>query len=257
MHIDALFARRTPFGGPIVHGSLLDARCPRLPAGRGARRVSAGSRFRLAARFGPARRSRRKRGTTVTGTRGRCGCPAAARRSSESSHGRRQFPDRSFGLPRQRPGGRCAASRLPRTRAMDRPGAKALQGPTKPAPALAEIARQRNAGAIDPVLVEALGWASYVVGMELPGLHGLFAAAKLSALERVAGGDAAGQLFAPHSRARPANRVAPARRRPRDSARRDSGGRARVFHASGASGAERRRASSRRARAPHRAAPWS
>ena len=119
-------------------------------------------------------------------------------------------------------------------------GYEGVAGAYESGPALAEIARHRNAGAINPVLVEALGWASYVVGMEIPGLHGLFAAAKLSVLEPVAGGGAAGQYSL---------RIREHDARTEwllldgvlyDSARRDSGGRARVLHASGASGAERR-----------------
>ena len=70
-----------------------------------------------------------------------------------------------------------------------------IEGAYAPAPALAEIARDFDAGALDQALVEALAWASYVVGMELPGLHGIFAAAKLSILERVAAGSATGRYL--------------------------------------------------------------
>ena len=49
-----------------------------------------------------------------------------------------------------------------------------------PGPELAELARSWGAGDLDPRLLAALAWASYVVGMELPGLHSLFAGVKLS-----------------------------------------------------------------------------
>ena len=48
-----------------------------------------------------------------------------------------------------------------------------------PGPELAELARSWDAGDLDPRLLAALAWASYVVGMELPGLHSLFAGVKL------------------------------------------------------------------------------
>ena len=49
-----------------------------------------------------------------------------------------------------------------------------------PGPELAELARSWDAGELDPRLLAALAWASYLVGMELPGLHSLFAGVKLS-----------------------------------------------------------------------------
>jgi NAD(P)-dependent dehydrogenase (short-subunit alcohol dehydrogenase family) len=49
-----------------------------------------------------------------------------------------------------------------------------------PGPELAQLARSWGAGDLDPRLLSALAWASYVVGMELPGLHSLFAGVKLS-----------------------------------------------------------------------------
>jgi NAD(P)-dependent dehydrogenase (short-subunit alcohol dehydrogenase family)/acyl dehydratase len=46
---------------------------------------------------------------------------------------------------------------------------------------LRELARAVGALELHPALLEGLAWASYVVGMELPGRHGLFAAVTLSA----------------------------------------------------------------------------
>ena len=54
---------------------------------------------------------------------------------------------------------------------------------------LAAIAAAHGTETLAPALLEALAWASYVVGMELPGLHGVFAATKLSLAD---GGDGAG-----------------------------------------------------------------
>ena len=45
---------------------------------------------------------------------------------------------------------------------------------------LRELARAAGALELHPALLEGLAWASYVVGMELPGRHGLFAAVALS-----------------------------------------------------------------------------
>ena len=55
------------------------------------------------------------------------------------------------------------------------------------APALVALAAALHSEALDAALLEALAWASYVVGMEVPGLHGVFAAATLSVVERAGG----------------------------------------------------------------------
>ena len=191
LHVDALFARRTPFGGPIVHGSLLTL------GALGCLPDEVLSRVRgLEVSFGGAVRP----GETVTAeTRYKRHANAWEVRLSGRGKPLVRVVTREAPIPG--PGFRPATttSRRPMRSEPFAPDAKpwtgrgeGVAGAYESGPALAEIARQRNAGAIDPVLVEALGWASYVVGMELPGLHGLFAAAKLSALERVAGGDAAG-----------------------------------------------------------------
>ncbi len=50
-----------------------------------------------------------------------------------------------------------------------------LRGEYAASPDLDVLARGFGASALDPRLLEGLAWASYVVGMELPGLHSLFA----------------------------------------------------------------------------------
>jgi NAD(P)-dependent dehydrogenase (short-subunit alcohol dehydrogenase family) len=51
----------------------------------------------------------------------------------------------------------------------------ALRGEYATGPGFAALAARFGADALDPRLLEGLAWASYVVGMELPGLHSLFA----------------------------------------------------------------------------------
>jgi NAD(P)-dependent dehydrogenase (short-subunit alcohol dehydrogenase family)/acyl dehydratase len=61
----------------------------------------------------------------------------------------------------------------------------AIAGEYRTAPELRAVARRFGVEALRPALLEGLAWASYVVGMEMPGRHGLFAGVTL----RAAGGD--------------------------------------------------------------------
>ena len=191
VHIDARFARRTPFGGPIVHGSLLTLGAlgclpdEVLSRVRGLE-VSFGGAVRLGEPVTAEPRYNRQVNAwevRLSG-RGKSLVRVVAREAPIPGPGSWAATTTSLRPMRSEPFAPDASE--------GPAGGEGVAGAYESGPALAEIARHRNAGAIDPVLVEALGWASYVVGMELPGLHGLFAAAKLSALGRATGGDAAG-----------------------------------------------------------------
>lgn len=55
-------------------------------------------------------------------------------------------------------------------------------------PEVHALARRLGAGALDRRLVEGLAWSSYLVGMELPGLHSLFAGLRLSVVGQTGSG---------------------------------------------------------------------
>ena len=61
-----------------------------------------------------------------------------------------------------------------------------LRGEYATGPELDVLARRFGAGALDRRLLEGLAWASYVVGMELPGLRSLFAGLTLGVDEQSA-----------------------------------------------------------------------
>ena len=207
LHLDRQFARRTPFGGRIVHGSLLTLGALGDASGRGARE-------RACAR-GLVRRSRAgrrdgQRGTAVQREGERLGgAPVGARpaRLRASSPGRE--PRRDLASPRsaslsRRPM-RTSRSRSSRPRGRPKATWSAVRTPRhRRSPSWRGACRSRGARR------RARGGArlaSYVVGMELPGLHGVFAAGKLSIADGAADAQRR-QLFARRSRPRHPNRAA-------------------------------------------------
>jgi len=169
MHLDDGFARRTPFGGRIVYGSLLAlAALGCLPGEDLARVRSLDISFLGGIRIGEpvnatTRRSDRRRAWEVL------------------------LSGRGESLVR------VVAGEVPVIEPSIARGA-GLAGEYA-APAIATVARRWHAGALDAALAEALAWVSYVVGMELPGRDGLFTGATLSALHgtvRPAGGYSTG-----------------------------------------------------------------
>jgi NAD(P)-dependent dehydrogenase (short-subunit alcohol dehydrogenase family)/acyl dehydratase len=176
LHIDAGFARRTPFGGPIVHGSLLTlAALGCLDETVLVRVVAVDASFGGAVGAGES--------VTVELRRNE-----AAKASEIRLFGRGKLLTRVVAREVVPPG-TCGQpdvglDRPMRSVPLDRGSApspgEVVAGAYHAARGLADIARSRNAGALAPPLLEALGFASYIVGMEVPGQDGVFAAAKLS-----------------------------------------------------------------------------
>lgn len=183
LHIDAHFARGTPFGRCVVHGSLLtlgalgclpdevlaEVRGLGLTFG-GA--VLVGEPVTAETRYSPKAKAWEVR---VSG-RGRLLTRVVARHEALPGLEPRPSGPISRRPMRVEP---CAPDVADEPAVGDQ-----VEGVYESGPTLAEIARHRHAEALDPALAEALGWASYIVGMEVPGLHGVFAAAKLSLLGR-------------------------------------------------------------------------
>ncbi len=109
------------------------------------------------------------------------------------------------------PGGGLTAQRTTPAEPPLEPG-YAVAGAWSPGPELGQIAAALGADRVEPVLLEGLAWASYVVGMEVPGLNSLFSGLTL-ALEADASGAGRREPPARAARARRPDR-APDRGRP-------------------------------------------
>jgi len=176
LHVDRSYARTTPFGERVVHGSLLALEALRCLADDQLAEVRA-----LEVTFGGAvlvgetveaevREVPQADGWQVRVVgRGRLLARVLARRAPG--------PAEEVDVP--------PPARPMRTEPNDPPA------PPQAGDVIggAYAARGLSAGALAPPLAEGLAWASYVVGMEAPGLHGVFAALKLSLLD---GGGGAG-----------------------------------------------------------------
>jgi NAD(P)-dependent dehydrogenase (short-subunit alcohol dehydrogenase family)/acyl dehydratase len=183
LHLNPAFARRTPFGRCIVPGSLVSLALlgclPREP-----RNDARSLRAWFAGPVLP--------GSTST---------AFARAVAEN--GREEWEARLEG--RGKLLARVAVSNEPDPTVVDVGSAvRAEPGPMRTAPAavtlgdlrtghviagsyrtgpeLEQVARRWGVEELDAGLLEGLAWASYVVGMEVPGLHGLFAGVGLSSM---------------------------------------------------------------------------
>lgn len=188
LHLDPSFARRTPFGACIVHGALLGiGMLGAMPEDEqehlGAARfwfsgpVMPGSACTVEA--SPGRRGWELR---LTG-RGKLLARALVTSDPAALLARiGEVPD---------PGGdrspmRSEAARL---EADSIATGQARAGEYSIGPELDSIVQDLGAARTPPALLEGLAWASYVVGMELPGLRSLFSGATVVA---AAGGGAAG-----------------------------------------------------------------
>jgi NAD(P)-dependent dehydrogenase (short-subunit alcohol dehydrogenase family)/acyl dehydratase len=166
LHVDRGYARTTPFGDRVVHGSLLTLAALRRLGDELAEVRALEVTFGGAVLVGEPVDTEVREAPNVDGWqvrvvgRGRLLARIVARRSGGE-------PD-DIEVP--------APTRPIRTEPND---------PPAPPQAGDVIAGAYAAGglpgsALAPALAEALAWASYVVGMEAPGLHGVFAALKLS-----------------------------------------------------------------------------
>ena len=174
LHLDSEFARSTPFGRPIVHGSLVALGllgC--LPA-----EVLGEARW-LRAWFS---------GAVFPGEPGRVAVAPGRRGWEARLTGRGKTLARVAVASETKPAevptsaqGRTAMRTEPATPIDLRPG-DGVSGALRVEPELDELARRFGVETLDRALLEGLAWASYAVGMELPGLHGLFAGLTLSVL---------------------------------------------------------------------------
>ena len=180
LHLDAGFARRTPFGAPVVHGTLLTiGMLGAVPPDELARIGTVRAWFAAPLMVGdvasvsvaPSRRRAGAWEVRLTG-RGR-----SLARVLAAPHGAEPTPQSVLTSSiLVRPMRSTPAEPGPAELA---PGAATGGAYATRSDELQAIAASLGAARLDPALLEGLAWASYVVGMELPGLHSLFSAVTL------------------------------------------------------------------------------
>jgi NAD(P)-dependent dehydrogenase (short-subunit alcohol dehydrogenase family)/acyl dehydratase len=183
LHLDAGFARRTPFGAPVVQGALLTigmlgAIPPGELTGIGTVRAWFAAPLMVgevgSVSVAPSRRRAGAWEVRLTG-RGRSLARVLA------------APARAEPAPQSVPTGSILTHPMRSAPAEPElgdltPGAATGGAYAARAEELRALAASLGAGRLDPALLEGLAWASYVVGMEIPGLHSLFSAVTLNAL---------------------------------------------------------------------------
>ncbi len=197
LHGDPEFAAATPFGAPIAHGALLAlAMLGAVPEEALAQMrslriqlsgpVLPGTDSSLSAASSPrepgaweARLSARGRTVARVLARPVPGPPSTAPAAGGAT------PTHPTATTPTLPAADGAASQPMRTTPAE-PGpaelsaGHTLRGEYAPGSELDMLARRFGAGALDRRLLEGLAWVSYVVGMELPGLHSLLAGVELT-----------------------------------------------------------------------------
>jgi NAD(P)-dependent dehydrogenase (short-subunit alcohol dehydrogenase family) len=178
LHVDTEFAAATAFGSPIVHGALIAiamlGALPDEPLAeiRSLRVAFSGALFQGTAASIEAATTEREPGAWEV--------RLTARGSTLA-----RVLARPFAAPPALASGLPAAGDEPLARMRTTPAEPSAQELTaghtlhgeyaSDSAELDALARRFGAGALDPRLLEGLAWTSYVVGMELPGLHSLFA----------------------------------------------------------------------------------
>jgi NAD(P)-dependent dehydrogenase (short-subunit alcohol dehydrogenase family)/acyl dehydratase len=186
LHLDPGFARRTPFGGCVVHGALMAIGLlgslppPELERVRALRVQFAGPVIPGASYIALARPARRA-GVWEAQLTGRGKVLARVFAGADRD---RVWKDAGAGAPPMTPGDGAAGREMRLTPAEPGPGdlapGRAVLGRYATGPGLAGLAQSFGAQRLDPALLEGLAWASYVVGMEVPGLHSLLAGITLA-----------------------------------------------------------------------------
>jgi len=176
LHLDPEFAVDTAFGGPVVHGALVAmAMLGVLPDEALTRVQSVRVLFPAPVRVGErleVSSLSSDRGWEVRATlRGKVAVRVLARAEPQPA---REHPPAIAD---------ATAGARPEPAAPDparlRPGFR-IGGEYELSPGLATLAQGYGAGALNPALLAGLAWSSYVVGMEIPGRHSLFAGVTLS-----------------------------------------------------------------------------